>query len=181
MLISDLNIGNHYLEEASHLDWIKYPKIAFRKNKNNHYDWFPDGKINLYDNCITKNLKKNRNKIAIITVNQNKIFKKYTYYEIDKLVNNAAYFIKQKVKNRKIRIMIHASASIESSILMLASAKLGIHFSVIFEELEELGIRNRVQLFKPNIFFSRLPKKIFHKKINFKNLKNIKFFYMKRI
>ena len=49
--------------------------------------------------------------------------------------------------------MIHASASIESSILMLASAKLGIHFSVIFEELEELGIRNRVQLFKPNIFF----------------------------
>ena len=102
MLISDLNIGNHYLEEASHLDWIKYQKLHLEKIKNNHYDWFPDGKINLYDNCITKNLKKNRNKIAIITVNQNKIFKKYTYYEIDKLVNNAAYFIKQKVKIEKL-------------------------------------------------------------------------------
>jgi acetyl-CoA synthetase len=177
MLFSDQNIKNHYLKEAIHLDWIKFPKIAFKKNNNNHYDWFPDGKINLYENCIAKNLSKNKNKIAIIAVNQNKKFKKYTYYEIDKLVNNAAFFIKQKAKNRKIRIMIHASASIESAILMLASAKLGIHFSVIFEELEKLGIKNRVQLFKPNIFFSRLSKKIFQKKINFKNLKKIKFFY----
>ena len=99
MLFSDQNIKNHYLKEAIHLDWIKFPKIAFKKNNNNHYDWFPDGKINLYENCIAKNLSKNKNKIAIIAVNQNKKFKKYTYYEIDKLVNNAAFFIKQKAKN----------------------------------------------------------------------------------
>ena len=42
--------------------------------------------------ALLKNLSKNKNKIAIITVNQNKKFKKYTYYEIDKLVNNAAFF-----------------------------------------------------------------------------------------
>ena len=42
--------------------------------------------------------------------------------------------------------MIHSSASLESSILMLSCAKLGIHFSVIFEELETLGIYNRIKL-----------------------------------
>ena len=43
--------------------------------------------------------------------------------------------------------MIHASASIESATLMLACAKLGLHFSVIFEELESLGIKNRIKLY----------------------------------
>ena len=65
---------------------------------------------------------------------------------------------------------------IESSIIMLASAKLGIHFSVIFEELEELGIRNRVH-FQTKYFFFKTTKKNISQKINFKNLKNIKFFY----
>ena len=63
--------------------------------------------------------------------------------------------------------MIHASASIESSILMLASAKLGIHFSVIFEELEELGIRNRVQLFQTKYFFFKTTKKNISQKNKF--------------
>ena len=73
--------------------------------------------------------------------------------------------------------MIHASASIESAVLMLACAKLGLHFSVILEELESLGIKNRIKLFKPNIFFSRLPKFSFFSKMGFKTLNNIKFVY----
>ena len=51
---------NYYLKEAKKLNWQTVPKIAFRKEKNNHYNWFPDGKINLYENCVTKNLKKKK-------------------------------------------------------------------------------------------------------------------------
>ena len=88
-----------------------------------------------------------------------------------------ASYIRKLSKKKKLKIMIHASASIESAVLMLACAKLGLHFSVIFEELESLGIKNRIKLFKPNIFFSRLPKFSFFSKMGFKTLNNIKFVY----
>ena len=54
---------------------------------------------------------------------------------------------------------------------MLACAKLGIHFSVIFQELESEGILNRINLFKPNIFFTRLNTNNFKKKFNYKSQK----------
>ena len=56
---------NYYLKEAKKLNWQTVPKIAFRKEKNNHYNWFHDGKINLYENCVTKNLKKKKKKKKI--------------------------------------------------------------------------------------------------------------------
>ena len=51
--------------------------------------------------------------------------------------------------------MIHASSSIESAIAMLECSKLGYHFSVIFEDLADEAIRTRINLFKPDIFFSK--------------------------
>ena len=65
--------------------------------------------------------------------------------------------------------MIHASASLESSISMLSCTKLGIHFSVIFEDLAPEAILKRISLFKPDIFFSSFTKKIFKKSIFKKN------------
>ena len=176
MINPNINFKSYYLQEAKKLDWFKKPTIAIKKDKNNHYKWFPDGKINLYENCVTKNLKK-KNKTAIITVNQKKEVKKYTFEEIDIKVNYMASYIRKLSKKKKLKIMIHASASIESAVLMLACAKLGLHFSVIFEELESLGIKNRIKLFKPNIFFTRLPKFTFFSKMGFKTFNNIKFVY----
>ncbi len=37
-------------------------EYEIRKDENNHYTWFQDGQINLYENCITKNLKKKKKK-----------------------------------------------------------------------------------------------------------------------
>jgi acetyl-CoA synthetase len=179
MINNLVSTNNFYLKESRKLDWLKKPKIAIRKDKNNHYTWFPDGQLNLYENCITKYLKKKRNKIAIITVDKNKDIKKYNFNDIDKKVNNVANYIKQSSSKKNLKIMIHASASIESAVLMLACAKLGLHFSVIFEELEALGIKNRLKIFKPNIFFTRIYEKEFLKKIYFKPSITTKFIYGK--
>ena len=181
MLESDINFKNYYLKKIEKLDWIKKPKIIIKKEKNNHLSWFPDGQINLYENCISKHLNKNKNKIAIITVSKKKKIEQFTFEEIDKKVNNMAYFLKKSLKKKKLKVMIHASASLESAVLMLACAKLGFHFSVIFEELEKLGIKNRIKLFKPNIFFSRDSEKIFSNKMGFKTYKKIHFVYEDRI
>ena len=55
----------------------KYLIFLMDKNGrfNNYFKWFPDGKINLYENCITRHLKKNKNKTAIIAIDKNKILK----------------------------------------------------------------------------------------------------------
>ena len=169
------NFEKHYLNESNKLNWYKKPTIAVKKNKNNHYSWFPDGKINIYENCITKNLKKK--KIAIITVDKKKKIKKFTFEEIDIKVNKISNYLINFTKNKKIRVMIHASASLESSLLMLACTKLGLHFSVIFEELETQGIKNRIKLFKPNIFFTRLSKKEFYTKTSIKKYYKVKYIH----
>jgi acyl-coenzyme A synthetase/AMP-(fatty) acid ligase len=48
---------------------------------------------------------------------------------------------------------------------MLSCAKLGIHFSVLFEDLASEAISKRILLLKPDIFFSKCEKKIFTKTI----------------
>lgn len=153
-------LKKYYEKYSNNLVWKKQSKkIISIYRKENRYYWFDDGVLSPYENIITSNLKKkNEDKTAIITVSKNNKIKKYSYYEIDKKVNLIInYFFRLNI-SRKKRVMIHASASIESAVLMLACAKLGYHFSVIFEDLEEIGLYNRIKLFKPDIIFTRQEK-----------------------
>ena len=120
------------------LIWKKKPLKLYSKNKSNNYNWYPDGLINVFENTILNNLDQNLgDKKAIITVGLDEKFKFYTYKDLDILVNSFCNFLKPKIKNIKNpKIMIHSSASIYSAISMLSCAKMGIHFSVIFEDLE---------------------------------------------
>lgn len=164
----------YYEKYSKNLVWKKQSKkIISIDRKENRYYWFDDGVLSPYENFITSNLKKkNKDKTAIITVSKNNKIKKYSYYEIDKKVNLIINYFFRLYISRKKRVMIHASASIESAILMLACAKLGYHFSVIFEDLEEIGLYNRIKLFKPDIIFTR-QKKI---KLNINSNKKYKIF-----
>ena len=125
-------------------------------------------------------------KIAIHYINKKKQVKSCTYDEINRKVNSFSHILIKKLKNKNIslcRIMIHASASLESSISMLSCAKLGIHFSVIFEDLAPEAISTRISLFKPDIFLSSLKREVFKKnilkKINYK--KKILFLYFDKL
>jgi hypothetical protein len=92
----------------------------------------------------------------------------------------SSFFLKENISYKKI--IIHASASIESAVAMLACSKLGIHFSVIFEDLEELAVRNRISIFKPDLIISRFPRKIFFKKYSKKILgTNLKYSFFEDI
>ena len=47
----------------------KKPKKIITKNKG-FFEWFSDGKINIYENCILNQIKNNNGeKIALITIN----------------------------------------------------------------------------------------------------------------
>jgi acetyl-CoA synthetase len=177
--MNDQNKIKKYWIKKSHelLEWKKVPKISFIK-KNNFLKWFPDGKLNLYTNCIIRNLKKNPNKKAIITINKNQKIKEYTYNDINKLVKILSSFL-IGLKKKNIKILIRSSATIESAISMLTCSKLGIHFCVLFKELEIEAVNSRIEIFKPDVILSNGLGDIKFKKIKFAN--KIKIFDVKKI
>ena len=165
-----MNIENFWLKQSNLLEWKQKPSFAYKKKNNNYIDWYPDGKTNIFDNCITRNIKIGLGKkVAIHCIDRNKKVQSYTYEQINQKVNSFSIILSSHLKNKKIsscKVMIHASASLESSISMLSCTKLGIHFSVIFEDLAPEAISKRISLFKPDIFFSTFNKKIFEKTIS---------------
>lgn len=147
-----INSKKYWLNVANKLSWTKKPKIAVSIKKNK-YSWFDDGRIDIYHNMIGKNLntKKKNNKI-IYVFDKCSVIKSYSYTEIDDLVDN--FLSNISILKKKRKILIHTKASLESVITMLGCLKMGIEFSVVFEELKKEAISKRINLFKPDIIFS---------------------------
>ena len=77
-----MTIHNFWLKQSKLVEWYKKPSIAFKKKNNNFVEWYPNGKINIYQNCITKNLVLGLNrKIAIHFINEKKELQSYSYEE----------------------------------------------------------------------------------------------------
>ena len=149
------------------LDWTIKPKKIFERKRDKSFRWYLDGKINLYYNLIVKNLKKNPDKTAIITLSKNHEIKKYSYKEIDALVDNFSFNLSSLKKVN--RVMIHSSATLNSAISMLSCIKNGIFFSVIFKELPIKAISIRVNLFKPDLIITENKKFLNSIKVQTKN------------
>jgi len=143
-------MNDYWLKKSDCFDWKKKPTINYKNLKNNKCVWFPDGKLDLYYNFV---LRHKTTKESLVTIFDDKL-NRYTYGEIDILVDKYLEFIYSK-KKKINRILIHASSSIESAIAMLAAVKMGIYFSVLFEDLSIVAIKKRVDLFNPDIIISR--------------------------
>ena len=166
-MVSNLNYWKKNLDLIS---WKKKPKIILEKKKYN-FKWFVDGKINIYQNCVKDNLLKFAKKEALIIYDKNKNKKTYTYQQLDKLIENFSYQLsKQKLSSKDI-VAIHASASIESAVAMLSCARLGITFSVIFEDLPLPSVIKRINLLNAKILITRSTNNFLKDLLN--NIKNI--------
>ena len=144
-----------WLNYAKKLSWKKFPSTAFRQILSKP-DWFFDGRINIYENCVERHINEgNGDKIAIHYIKKNGKISNHTYRETSILVSKFSEFLKSQIKEKNQKIMIHASASLDTTIAILSCAKLGLHFSVIFEELKDEALYKRIKIFKPNIIFSK--------------------------
>ena len=85
---------------------------------------------------VLKNLPNYKNKTCIYYYDKNKILHQYSYLELSEYVKRFSHYLQNKNNRKKIKsVIIYGSASIETSISMFACANLGIHFSVIFQDL----------------------------------------------
>ena len=171
-------INKHFWSTyAKKLDWGNFPKKIFN-NKGNKFEWFSDGKINIYYNCITRHIKNgNGKKTAIYYIESNGRISKYSYLKVSELVEKFTHFLLKRIKSNKSRVLIHASASLDTSIAMLACANLGLHFSVVFEELKDDALFKRIRLFKPEIILTKKNEK----KTTIKNIKLYKLHFYKKL
>lgn len=169
-------ISDYWIKQAKILDWTKKPQTAvtFKKESIN---WYPDGRASVFYNCVLKNIKNGfGNKIAIYYLNDKKKIETITYKSLLFEVNRFCSFITAKLRKKNhenLKIMIHASASLNTSISMLACAKLGIHFCVIFKELKVEAIKKRIDLFNPDMFITELNTNFFFKKFSKNKYKKI--------
>ena len=170
----------YWLKEAKKVKWLSVPKKVLKVNKSKLY-WYDDGKINIFDSCIEKNLPNYKNKTCIYYYDKNKILHQYSYLELSEYVKRFSHYLQNKNNRKKIKsVIIYGSASIETSISMFACANLGIHFSVIFQDLSFEAVMLRVKLLKSNYIISRCIDEKFYKKLHKSkkfNSKNIIFFH----
>ena len=161
------NYKEYWDKKKNTIEWFKKPKSIVKKFKNKCL-FYDDGYTNVTYNCVQLNIIKGLgNKKAIIYFDKNKDAFSITYNQLDNLIN---YFINLFTKKfdlsfQKQVIAIHSSANICSSISMLALAKLGITFCVIFDDLPKEAIKARLKLLKCKILITSTNNKNFNEKI----------------
>jgi len=150
----DTNLKNYWSQKRNIIKWFVKPN-SIVKNINGKNLFYDDGLVNVTYNCVRLNIERGLgNKIAIIYFDDNGITNKITYYQLENLIN---YFINLFLKKfnlesiKKKIIAIHSSANLCSSISMLALAKLGITFTVIFNDLPKEAIRSRLKILKSQL------------------------------
>ena len=166
-------IKSYWKQKSNNLIWNKKPKNILKKIKNRNY-WFDDGKLNIAENCLLNKSNKNKNKTALIFISNSKKIQKISYSQLTNKVQEFSLLIESleiKEKKKIENVLIHASASNVSAVSMLSFAKLGIHFSVIFEDLPEAAINERIKLIKPDLIITRNANMINFFKKNLKNNK----------
>lgn len=132
---------------AREIHWQKKWKKAFLHEPPS-FKWFLDGKLNLAENCLDRNLAKLSNKIALIwepeaeTDSANKFL---TYKELFQEVNKFANALKKLGVQKGDRVGIYLPMIPEIVISMLGCARIGAVHTVVFSAFSAQSLKVRLQ------------------------------------
>ena len=110
--------------------------------------WFPEYSIDVYHNLITRHLPNSAKKPCLRTFNKTGNQATYTYGEVDALVRVIAAKLNVAPSSK---IAVIGGPSIETACVVLASAFLGCHHSVVIPSMPLDSILARLELFEPDI------------------------------
>jgi acyl-coenzyme A synthetase/AMP-(fatty) acid ligase len=115
--------------------------------------WFPEYSIDAYNNLITRHLPLARNKPCLKTFDKAGNSATYTYGEVDALVRIVVEKLNLPPGGK---LAVIGEPSIETATLVLASAFLGCHHTVVMPTLPPDSISARLELFEPNLVITPL-------------------------
>ena len=130
-----------------------YPPKNWNEQKLNSEKFF------LYDDLLNNY---SDNDLVATLIKKNGSFVQINKLRLDLLVKSLVSEIKIALENKinnQLKLFSVLGASEESLVFMMASAYLGAHHSICFEELSIEAIKSRIEIFKPDIIFSRINNK----------------------
>ena len=135
-------------EKAKDLKWIK----NFSKVKESSFNdkisikWFPDGSLNVSQNCIDRHLESKGDKVAIIWESDDpKNSKKITFNELHSEVNKFANGLKSLGIKKGDRVTIYLPMIPEAAYAMLACTRIGAIHSVVFGGFAPESLKDRIE------------------------------------
>ena len=138
---------------ASELEWFRPWEKVLDDSNPPFYKWFVGGEINASYLAVDRHAKSwRKNKVAIIWEGEPvdekgnpKEVRKLTYYELYREVNRVAYLLKEKYGLKKgDTIAIYLPMIPELPIFMLAAARLGVVFTVVFSGFSADALATRI-------------------------------------
>ena len=130
---------------AKELYWRKKWKKAFAHNPP-RFKWFAGGKINITENCLDKNLEKNKNKVAFFWEPEpsGERPRHFTYYKLYRQVNKLANALKKMGVKKGDIVGIYLPMVPEAIISMLACARIGAVHAVVFSAFSPAALKIRM-------------------------------------
>jgi acetyl-CoA synthetase len=139
---------------ARELEWFKpWDRVLVADPQPPFYKWFVGGRLNVSYLALDRHVKGGRkNKVAIIwegepvdqSSNPTEV-RKLTYYDIYREVNRLAYVLKNRFGLKKgDTIGIYLPMIPELPIAMLAAARLGVTFTVVFSGFTAQALADRL-------------------------------------
>ncbi|MDA4122595.1 MAG: acetate--CoA ligase [Thaumarchaeota archaeon] len=170
----------HWESVAKELDWFTPWDTTLGVGEYPHvYKWFAGGKINLAYLALDRHVRSGRkDKVALIwegePVDESgrpKEVRKITYGELSKDVNRMAYILTERFGLKTgDRMAVYMPLIPEAIVTLLAAAKLGVTFTVVFSGFSAEALSSRMNDLGARVLvtadgFYRRGKKIFLKEI----------------
>ncbi len=141
---------NHdfYQSLAGRISWYKKPThiktVSFKSPVK--IEWYKDGELNVSVNCLDRHLPAKANQTAFIWEpdDATSSAKKITYQELHDQVNRTANVLKKLGVKKGDRVTIYMPMIIESTVAMLACARIGAIHSVVFGGFAPNSISDRI-------------------------------------
>ncbi|BBD09176.1 acetate--CoA ligase [Desulfovibrio ferrophilus] len=135
-----------YWEDAAHeLDWFKKWDQVLDDSNAPHYRWFPGARCNIVYNALDRHIETaNKNKLALIWEGEPGDQRKYTYYELYREVNRFANALRSLGVAKGDRVVLYMPLLPETTIAMLAVAKIGAVHSMIYGGFSAKVLRERI-------------------------------------
>ncbi|WP_017429658.1 acetate--CoA ligase [Vreelandella jeotgali] len=137
-----------WAEQAQRLDWISQPT----RIKNTSFDrhdvdirWFEDGELNVAANCLDRHLEKRGDQTAIIWEGDDPAESRHiSYRELYERTNQLANALKAQGIGKGDTVTLYMPMIPETTMAMLACARIGAVHSVIFGGFSPDAIAQRV-------------------------------------
>ena len=133
-------------EHGNIVDWYsKWDRVLDDSNAP-FYRWFLNGKMNVSFNALDRHVRSHRrNKAAYIWVGESGSEKIVTYHGLLKRVNAFAKALLDAGLKKGDRIAIYLPMIIEAPVAMLAAARIGVPFTLVFSGFGASSLAERIR------------------------------------